>query len=209
MVNFYKEVIKHIKMEPEGQLSQEERLFLRNLVIQKKPRKILESGTWKGGGSTLSLVKGLYENGIGLLETFEEHEPFHLIAKNYYTNSIYKPYIKLYNGTFLFEVEKFSDDYYEDLDLVFLDGGDESPNGSHKLNVSDYLQDYNVSENLQSFIYLSKKIKPNTIVALHDWSITEGRGNFVKRYLQDNNFEGFELLQVVEGSTGLAILIKK
>ena len=35
-------------MEPEGQLSENERFFLENLVIEKKPRKILESGTWKG-----------------------------------------------------------------------------------------------------------------------------------------------------------------
>ena len=209
MVNSCKEVTKHTNMEPEGQLSENERFFLENLVIEKKPRKILESGTWKGGGSTLSLTKGLYSNQSGVLETFEEHEPFHLVAKNYYTNSVYQSYIKLYNGTFLKEIQKFSDDYYEDLDLIFLDGGDEAPNGLHKLEVSEYLNDYTVSENLQSFIFLSKKIKSNTIVALHDWSVTEGRGNFVKRYLEDIDFRGFELLQVVDGSTGLAILIKK
>ena len=48
MVNSCKEVTKHTNMEPEGQLSENERFFLENLVIEKKPRKILESGTWKG-----------------------------------------------------------------------------------------------------------------------------------------------------------------
>jgi hypothetical protein len=196
-------------MIPEGQLSSEEREFLTQLVIEMKPRKILESGTWKGGGSTLSLTKGLYMNGSGILDTYEEHDPFHMIAKNFYINSEYKNFINLYRGTFLNEIKNLPNNYYDDLDLVFLDGGDEQPNGHHKLSVSKYMEDYNLSENLQSFKHIATKIKPNTTVLLHDWSVLEGRGNFVKRYLEDINFDGFDLVTVVGGSTGMAFLIKR
>lgn len=195
--------------EPEGHLSDYERSFLIDLVKKIKPIKILECGTWKGGGSTLCFAKGLLANQNGILDTYEEYEPFFSGAKNYYSSSQYKSFVNLYNGDFLTEIQKLSDEYYSDLELVFLDGGDENPNGLPKLEDHKYIEDYNVSENVQFFKYLSGKIKAGTILLLHDWSIPNGRGNFVKRYLDDINFEGFALLDVIGGSTGMAYLIKK
>jgi hypothetical protein len=198
-----------MSIEPEGQLSQNERLFLIDLVKRLKPVKILESGTWKGGGSTLCFAKGLFENQNGILDSYEEHEPFACIAKNYYSSSQYKFLVNIHNEDFLTGIKNLNNEYYEDLELVFLDGGDEKPDGYLKLEEHKYIEDYNLSENLQSFKYLAKKIKSGTIVLLHDWSTYNGRGNFVKRYLEDINFEDFDLIDLIEGSTGMAYLVKK
>lgn len=196
-------------MVPDGQLSDIERGFLTEIVIKLKPKKVLESGTWKGGGSTLSITKGLFENKYGVLDTYEEYQPFYETAKDFYTLSEYNNFIRLHNDNFLDGLKKLPENYFEDVGLIFLDGGDETPTGSHKLAINEYINDYNLSENLQSFKFLSNMVKPNTVLLLHDWSIIEGRGNFIKRYLEDINYSGFELIRVIDGSTGLAYILKK
>lgn len=212
MENFSNEAIKLINMTnaipPAGQLSDNERNFLTQIVIDSKPEKILESGTWKGGGSTLALTKGLFYNKAGILDSYEEHKEFFDIAKLYYDYSEFVSFVNLHHGSFLPKIKNLPEHYYNNLDIIFLDGGDEQPNGFHKFPVNEYIKDYNISENVQSFMYLATKIKPNTKVLLHDWSIDMGRGHFIKRYLEDTNFNGFELKTVITGSTGLAFLIK-
>ncbi len=53
----------------EGQLNEAERQALRAAVREspKKPRVVLEVGTWLGGGSTVHLLRALEENGEGHL----------------------------------------------------------------------------------------------------------------------------------------------
>lgn len=53
----------------EGQLSDAERELLTREVLtaRKKPKAILEVGTWLGGGSTLHLLRALHQNGEGHL----------------------------------------------------------------------------------------------------------------------------------------------
>jgi len=195
-------------MIPEGQLTNIEREYLYNLVKEIKPDFILESGTWHGGGSTLSLTKGLFENNKGILDTYEENNYFYTIANNYYSSSIYKNFINLFNINFIDGIDNLSEEEIQKYDIVFLDGGDESSDGRHKLSIESYLKDFNVSENVQSFRILENKLKKNTHVLLHDWSIIEGRGNFVKRYLESINFKNFELKNIIDESTGLAHLVK-
>jgi hypothetical protein len=77
-----------------------------------------------------------------------------------------------------------------------------------KLSILEYINDYNNSENVQSFILLENKINVGCNLLLHDWSIIEGRGNFIKRYLEDTNNTKFELINIIPGSTGLAHLKK-
>ena len=55
--------------EPDGQLWPKEREFLYNAVREAKPQLVLEIGTWKGGGSTLSIARALQDNGGGELWT--------------------------------------------------------------------------------------------------------------------------------------------
>ena len=56
---------------PSGQMTDNEKQYIYNLVKNINSKLSLESGTWYGGGSTLSLAKGLYET-KGILHTFEE-----------------------------------------------------------------------------------------------------------------------------------------
>lgn len=188
---------------PEGQLSDIERNYLFDVVISLKPHLVIESGTWLGGGSTLFLVKGVFENKIGKLHTYETHTPYWECATNFYESSIYKPYIELFNEDFVEATKKY--DFDDNKVVIFLDGGDEAA-GALKLPPEMYPE---ASENLASFKILESKVKPGTNVLLHDWTVDMGRGTFVKQYLDKNNFDGWELVNVVTATTGLAHLVKK
>lgn len=191
---------------PQGMLLEHERKYLTDVVLKYKPNVILESGTWYGGGSTLSLVKGLYENEKGILHTVEEHSDYYEIANNFYKNSQYSKYIKLYKDNFINMINNFN---LLEVDLVFLDGGDEKPCGNAKLDINEYLENYNVSENVQSFKILEEKIRPNTHIILHDWFYSHGRGNFVKRYLEkEDKMKNYKLEKSFSQYTGMAHLIK-
>ena len=52
-----------------GQLSDVERGMLTDAILQapKKPEKVIEVGTWLGGGSTLHILRSLEQNGAGHL----------------------------------------------------------------------------------------------------------------------------------------------
>jgi predicted O-methyltransferase YrrM len=52
-----------------GQLNPEERRLITSAIVDapKKPRVVLEVGTWLGGGSTLSILRALENNGQGHL----------------------------------------------------------------------------------------------------------------------------------------------
>jgi hypothetical protein len=192
---------------PLGQMSIKEKEYIYNTVKNTNSKQAIESGTWYGGGSTLSLVKGLSETG-GILYTFEENHSFYEVAKRFYDNSSYTNNIKLYNTSFIDGLKNLSYEFLNSVDLILLDGGDELPNGLHKLNISAYIQNYNVSENVQSFKFLEDKIKIGCNLLLHDWSVPEGRGNFIQRYLQDTNNTNFKLINVIPDSTGLAHIQK-
>jgi hypothetical protein len=189
---------------PEGQLSDTERDYLFNLVISIKPNLVLESGTWLGGGSTLFLVKGVFENKIGKLHTYESHTPYWKHANNFSEQSIYKSYIDLFNEDFIEGCKKYN--FEDNKVIIFLDGCDEGADGKHPFPLEMYPE---ISENLQAFKILEFKIKSGTNVLLHDWNVDLGRGTWVKKYLEKNNFNGWELVNIITTTTGLAHLIKK
>jgi hypothetical protein len=193
---------------PEGQMSENERNYITDVVKKLKPKISIESGTWYGGGSTLSIVKGLL-NTDGVLYTYEEHFDFYDVAKNFYDNSEYTNNIQLFNLSFINGINEFNDKFYDLVDFILLDGGDELPNGSHKFDVNEYIKEYNISENVQSFKILENKIKIGCHLLLHDWSIDIGRGHFVKRYLEESgNIKNFEIINLLNDTTGLIHLKK-
>jgi hypothetical protein len=192
---------------PDGQMTEKERNYIYNTVKNLNPKTCIESGTWYGGGSTLSITKALYETN-GILHTFEEYYDFYKVAKNFYENNLYFNNIKLHNDSIINGLQKFDDEFFKTVDFILLDGGDELPNGGHKENISSYIEDYNISENVQSFKYLENRISVGTHILLHDWSIIEGRGNFIKRYLEETNNKNFEIIDIINASTGLAHLKK-
>jgi len=57
------------EQEIEGQLNAREREILTQAVLEesKKPKVVLEVGTWLGGGSTTTFLKALHRNGEGRL----------------------------------------------------------------------------------------------------------------------------------------------
>lgn len=56
-------------MDIDGQLSADERQLLTDAIVNasRKPRVVLEVGTWLGGGSTLHILRALHQNGEGHL----------------------------------------------------------------------------------------------------------------------------------------------
>jgi hypothetical protein len=194
---------------PQGQLSSIEREYLFDIVVNLKPNIVLESGTWYGGGSTMSLAKGLFENQKGILHTYEEHTPFYSVANNFYKSSKYNMFVQLHNGTFIDGVNSFTPEDFDSVDIIFLDGGDEAPNGHTKYDIKVYYNDPTKSENVQSFVLLDSLVKPNTHI-LHDWSVYGGRGSFVQEYFHRNPYiaNKYRFVSVVGGSTGLAHLVR-
>jgi hypothetical protein len=192
---------------PLGQMSEEERKYIKDLIINSNIKLVLESGTWYGGGSTLSIMKGLSKTG-GILYTYEEFLGFYKVAKNFYEKSIYRDQINLFNCNFVEGIKNLDSSFLNQVDLILLDGGDENPTGGHKLPINQYLEDYNVSENVQSFKFIQDKIKIGCNLLLHDWTTEIGRGFFVKKYLEDTMCDDFKLINLLETTTGLAHLIK-
>ncbi len=192
---------------PQGQMSQDERNYITDLIIKLNAQLVFESGTWYGGGSTLSIMKGLSITN-GILYTFEECNEFFEIAKNFYEKGMYRHQINLFNCDFLDGLKKLDSSLLKNVDCILLDGGDEAPNGGHKHPIDLYIKDYNFSENVQSFKFIEDKIKIGCNLLLHDWSIEIGRGFFIKRYLEDTKCDNFKLINVLETTTGLAHLIK-
>lgn len=49
----------------DGQLNEAERQLLTKEILEapRKPRAVLEVGTWLGGGSTLHILRALHRNG--------------------------------------------------------------------------------------------------------------------------------------------------
>jgi len=192
-------------MIPQGQLSHDERDYLRKTVIGLSPEIILESGTWYGGGSTYSLASALRSIYKGFLYTWEENFNFYNVANNFYSNDGWEQYVKCINGDFISGVADFESDLMKNVSMVFLDGGDENERGTLKLPENMYPE---YSENLASFKILEKRLSINSHVLLHDWEVKGGRGTFVKWYLDNKNWYGWELINIKKGSTGLAHLIK-
>jgi predicted O-methyltransferase YrrM len=72
-------------MDIDGQLSNGERQMLTDTILQsaKKPRVVLEVGTWLGGGSTLHILRALHKNGIGHLWGIEgDHTIYERMIQN-------------------------------------------------------------------------------------------------------------------------------
>ena len=139
---------------------------------------------------------------MGELHTYENHTEYWQHATNFYEQSIYKPYIILFNEDFVEGIKKYN--FNDNRVVIFLDGGDEVA-GQAPLPPEMYPD---ASENLQSFKILEAKVKTGTNVLLHDWTVDGGRGTWVRSYLEKTNFNGWEIVNIVTATTGLAHLIK-
>lgn len=83
----------------QGQMKPEERKAMYDLVVAAKPARILEIGTWKGGGSTYFLAAAAFEYG-GRLDTIEANPEFHAAAVKLFDEhmAILKPHVTFHLG---------------------------------------------------------------------------------------------------------------
>lgn len=145
----------------EGQLNAEERAILTRWVNQLKPERTLEVGTWKGGGSTLHILKALEANGKGHLWGIEA------------TPSIYEQMIanigsageelkSRFTPIFGFSQQVIPGFLAEqgkgvEIGIVFLDGGD------------------NPMEQIEEFQLLRDSVPVGGVVLSHDAKLRKGK----------------------------------
>jgi len=114
----------------DGQLNEQERGILTSAVrdAKKKPKVVLEVGTWLGGGSTLHFLRALKENEDGHLWGIEaDHQIYEKMIQNIRTAvpNAADRFTPVFGRS-----QKVIPDWLnersetESVDLVFLDGGD-------------------------------------------------------------------------------------
>jgi predicted O-methyltransferase YrrM len=139
----------------EGQMKFSERQAMYDQIITHKPMRMLEIGTWKGGGSTYILSCAAYEYG-GKLDTIEANKEFYDHAVNLYATRMN---ILLPHVTFIFG---HSHDVLPELltsrggyDFVFFDGA-EDPDQTVK--------EYNI---------VNEHLALGSLIACHDWKTSK------------------------------------
>lgn len=132
----------------EGQLTDQERQFLYDVVCKEKPKVALEIGTWKGGGSTFFISEAL-KTYSGVLYTCEiDVGNFRQAVELYRDNPIVK--LNLCRGVDLIEKLIGSNTIP---DLAFFDGSE----------IAD--------ENLRDFKMLEPHLKIGAAFLAHDWEL--------------------------------------
>jgi len=133
-----------------GQMRSVERKMMYDVVVSKKPKHLLEIGTWKGGGSTYILGCAAYEYG-GILHTIEANKEFYDTAIR-----LYGQRMNILLNTVQFNYGK-SDDIIPqlleeyDIDFVLFDGAE------------------NADQTVKEYDLLNEKLGLGSIIACHDW----------------------------------------
>jgi len=177
--------------------------YIRDLILLRKPSLVIECGTGKTAVSALSIVKSLMETGVGKLISYEiGNITYRKARESLKMNGIEEgKFLKLVNDDFINFFNNI--DKIGDPDIVFLDGGDEKLiNPQWHVNGKNYGKDslfsLGISENLTFF----KKIEDESNfftqsdILLHDWDY--GRGTFIKKYLEQKKFKGWEVIKVLD-----------
>lgn len=145
----------------EGQLNTEERAIITRWVNDLKPERALEVGTWKGGGSTLHILKALEANGKGHLWGIEASRSIYdeMIANIGSAGEELKARFTPIFGfsqqvipSFLAEQEKGAG-----IGVVFLDGGD------------------NPMEQIEEFQLIRDSIPVGGVLLSHDAKLRKGK----------------------------------
>ena len=152
-----------MSIEIEGQLSSAERQFLVETLrgLPQKPERVVEVGTWLGGGSTLHILRTLHENRAGHLWGVEADR------------RIYEKMIANLRAALPEALDRFTPlfGFSEDvlprwlaglpdgdrIDFVFLDGGN------------------NPAEQILEFQLLDPRIRPGGVLMAHDARVRKGK----------------------------------
>lgn len=145
----------------EGQLNAEERAIITRWVNDLKPERTLEVGTWKGGGSTLHILKALEANGKGHLWGIEATRSIYdeMIANIGSAGEALKARFTPVFGFSQQVIPGFLAEQGKDtqLGVVFLDGGD------------------NPMEQIEEFQLLRDSVPVGGVVLSHDAKLRKGK----------------------------------
>jgi predicted O-methyltransferase YrrM len=135
----------------DGQMMVKERQAMYDTIVKYKPKRLLEIGTWKGGGSTYIISSAASKCG-GILDTIEtDIENYSYAVKLYCGELVYlQPFVKFNHGQsqdiiprLLWERKAY--------DFLFLDGAED--------------QDQTVKE----YNMMNEHLALGSILACHDW----------------------------------------
>ena len=135
-----------------GQLYLAERQALYNTIVQFKPRRCFEVGTFTGGGSTFFIASAFKAIGAGKLFTLESNPFLFSLATAAYR--AYLPdllsHVDFIHGA---DVAQFSSHIppAEGVDAVFLDGAE------------------NARQTLDQYRFFQPHLRPGAILMAHDW----------------------------------------
>jgi predicted O-methyltransferase YrrM len=150
-----------VRTEPSfGQLYPAERALLRAMVLAKRPRTVLEVGTWKGGGSTFQIVSALTAARMGHLHTCEPNTELHAIAAQQYRGASNITTHNLYSHDLIDRL--FAENDVPD--FVFFDGPDDP-----QVALSDLRR-------------LEERVAVGTVFMMHDWD--DIKASAVRPYLE-------------------------
>ncbi len=147
--------------EIDGQLNRREREIITGWVTELKPARVLEVGTWLGGGSTLHILKALEANGTGHLWGIEASQTIYDQMIDNIT-SAGEELVARFTPIFGFSQSVIPDHLKEignagKVDLVFLDGGD------------------NPMEQVEEFQLLRDAIPVGSVILSHDAKLRKGK----------------------------------
>jgi predicted O-methyltransferase YrrM len=134
-----------------GQMKLEERKAMYELVCAEKPKRLLEIGTWMGGGSTYILSSAAATYG-GHLDTVEELDHLHRYARGVYHTTLHHllPFVTFHHGPSLAILPGLLR-LHGGYDFVLLDGAEDS------------------EQTWREFRMLVPFIRPDSLLACHDW----------------------------------------
>jgi len=150
-------------MDIDGQLSAGERQLLTDAILQsaKKPRVVLEVGTWLGGGSTLHILRALHKNRVGHLWGIEsDHTIYERMIRNLRaaapeTLERFTPLFGCSHAIIPNLLAEKGSDFQ--IDIAFLDGGN------------------NPLEQIIEFELLKDRIPVDGLLMAHDARVRKGK----------------------------------
>lgn len=167
----------------QGQMRPVERRAMYNIVIQDRPKRLLEIGTWKGGGSTYILGCACYEIG-SKLHTIEANKDFYDSAIRLYDQrmNILQPYIDFHFG--------YSQDIIPglltdgDFDFVLFDGKEDP------------------EQTVVEYDLLNHHLGFGSLIACHDWK-TSKMTKMKEVIANDNTWQN--IISILDTDTGFMV----
>ena len=169
-------------LENPGQMYWRERKAIYETIINHKPNRCFEIGTYNGGGSTYFVSSALHHNNFGKLYTSESDPRLYGRAVDFYSSKLpnQKRFIEFLNSS---DFNCFLPFVNEGVDLFILDGAEHA------------------RETVDQYEFFMKYTHSGTIMIVHDWHTEK------MRLLKDMIFDEWNLLEEINQphSVGLRI----